>query len=704
MNWFGGSALLLLAAAIASGQITIYTTSLPDGAVAVPYLGEEGPVTLYASGQDTSAPILWSVVKGSLPDGLTLSSDGTITGTPLVAGLFSFVVEADQLAASTEVPYSAQQPLTINITGANLAITPLTLPGGRVGVPYSQTFSATGVNSGDIAGWTVATGTLPAGLSLSDAGVLSGTPTTAGAYPFVIRLSDRTAAGPLLTTTQSYTLIVTTNTPLAITTGPNLPQGTVGIAYAQQIVATGGVPQYLWKLETGALPDGVSLDPATGSISGKPGTAGTFNFQLSATDQAAVKVTSAFTLVIAPTLSISSGPGLPPGAVGATYSSTLAVIGGASPYKWSVAVTAGPLPPGLVLDPASGLLSGKPTATGTFQFLAGVADSTGQTASKLLSIAIEGALTLGPASPLPNGTVGVAYQAQFAATGGTPNYAWSVAAGAFPAGLTLDPASGLLSGTPTASGTFTVTVATKDAAQTATKVYSLTIAPLPVVSITGLPDTPTPATQPSLGVALSAPYTVDLTGHASLTFAPDNGSDDPAVQFTTGGRSADFTIPAGATQAVFGSSAPGVQTGTVAGTITITIHVFAAGADVTPTPAPTKVLRIAPASPVITSAKLVASSTGFNLVVLGFATSREVTGATVHLTPVAGTQLGTSDFNIALTTAFTAWYQDPASIQFGSQFSLTIPFTVQNVSNAVTSATVTLTNSQGTSAPANATF
>jgi hypothetical protein len=176
------------------------------------------------------------------------------------------------------------------------------------------------------------------------------------------------------------------------------------------------------------------------------------------------------------------------------------------------------------------------------------------------------------------------------------------------------------------------------------------------------------------------------------------------VQFTTGGRSADFQIPAGSTQAVFGGSSLGVQTGTVAGTITITLQTFAAGVDVTPTPAPTQVMRIAGSPPVITSAKLVATSTGFNLVVIGYATTREITGATVHLTPASGAQLATSDFTISLTSVFTAWYQDPNSAQYGSQFSLNIPFSVQNVANAVGSLTVTLANSQGTSASANATF
>ncbi len=104
------------------------------------------------------------------------------------------------------------------------------------------------------------------------------------------------------------------------------------------------------------------------------------------------------------------------------------------------------------------------------------------------------------------------------------------------------------------------------------------------------------------------------------------------MQFTSGGRNVNFQIPAGATQAVFSTSTLGVQTGTVAGTITITLQIFASGADVTPTPPPTRVLRIAAGPPVITSASLVANTTGFSLNVVGYATSREVTGATIHLT------------------------------------------------------------------------
>jgi hypothetical protein len=221
----------------------------------------------------------------------------------------------------------------------------------------------------------------------------------------------------------------------------------------------------------------------------------------------------------------------------------------------------------LALDPSTGHLTGTPTAGGNYQFLAGVSDAAEHTASKLLTLNIAAVLTITTASPLPDGAVGSAYQLQLTATGGTPAYTWSIATGVLPAGLAINPATGMLSGTPTAGGAFDVTIGVKDAVQSVTKPYRLTIVvpALPAVKITGLPDSPPPATQPALGIGLDAPYALDITGHATLTFAPDSAADDPAVQFTSGGRSADFQIPAGSTQAVFGSSTLGVQTGTVAG-------------------------------------------------------------------------------------------------------------------------------------------
>jgi len=384
----------------------------------------------------------------------------------------------------------------------------------------------------------------------------------------------------------------------------------------------------------------------------------------------------------------------------------LAATGGTTPYTWSVLPEAGSLPPGITLDAATGRLAGTPKASGAFRFTAQAADSAGRTSGKSFTIQIVDAVVIVTASPLPGGTVGSPYQQQLSATGGNPPYTWSLSAGALPAGIALDPATGTLSGTPSAAGAFDITVAVSDAIQSVTKPFRLSIGvpALPPVVITGLPDSGSPATQPTLGISLNDKYPLELTGQATLTFAPDSGVDDPAVQFTTGGRTVTFRIPAGATQAIFSGPSIGVQTGTVSGLITITTRLSAAGSDVTPTPVPAKVLRIAKAAPVIISAVGVRNGGGFDLVVVGYATPREVATAMIKLTPATGTSLETSEFTVLLTGVFPAWYQSAASAAYGSQFTLRIPFTVQNATNAVSSVTVSLTNAQGASTAATANF
>jgi len=312
---------------------------------------------------------------------------------------------------------------------------------------------------------------------------------------------------------------------------------------------------------------------------------------------------------------------------------------------------------------------------------------------------------------LSGGTAGVPYSATLGATGGygTGTYAFSVVSGALPLGITLS-AGGILSGAPTAVGTstFTVQVTSTQSGQplTATQSFTITVgvAPAPAVTITGLPDTPAPATQPTLGVSAASTYPIAIQGTVTLTFAPDSGPDDPNVQFTTGGRSTTFQIAAGSLLAQFPGSAPGVQTGTVAGTITLTLTLTAAGVDITPTPAPAQVLVVAKSAPAITSAAVTPTSGGFNLVVVGYSTTRDMVSAAITFTPTSGVTLASNSTTVSLSQVFTAWYQSSTSAPFGSMFSLEIPFIIQNGTNPLASISVALTNSQGSSATTTAAF
>jgi len=179
--------------------------------------------------------------------------------------------------------------------------------------------------------------------------------------------------------------------------------------------------------------------------------------------------------------------------VGTAYSLTLSATGGTPPYNNWV-LTSGALPPGLTLDASSGIISGVPSsATGSpFSFSVIVKDTNGTVSppqSLSITISLPSGLTIITSSPLPAGTVGVPYSQAFAATSGvTPYKSWAITVGSIPPGTSLSTLggilTGLLSGTPTAAGTFSFTVQVTDNAGTAAaKQFSLTINPSGAVTV-----------------------------------------------------------------------------------------------------------------------------------------------------------------------------------------------------------------------------
>ena len=195
-----------------------------------------------------------------------------------------------------------------------------------------------------------------------------------------------------------------------------------------------------------------------------------------------------------------------------------------------------------------------------------------------------------------------------------------------------------------------------------------------------------------------------LIGQIVMTFAPDAAVplDDPSIQFATGGRTVSFTIPAGSTTAVFSISSMALQTGTVAGTINLALSLQSDKGDVNTSV--TRALHVLRAAPVARSMEAVRTATGFELRITGYSTPLQVTAAVVQLTPTAGTALQTTELTIPLTDLANSWYQSSVAAPFGSQFVLTLPFTVQGNTTGIDSASVRLVNAQGTSAPATAKF
>ncbi|MGB7731153.1 MAG: Ig domain-containing protein [Candidatus Acidiferrum sp.] len=267
----------------------------------------------------------------------------------------------------------------------------------------------------------------------------------------------------------------------------SLPGGTAEKAYSETLTASGGTAPYSWSVSAGMLPAGLTLAAAIGTISGTPTTAGSFSFTAMVTDSSTPTAETAtqplsITVTAAPAPVSITTTSLANGQQGTTYSASLAATGGTTPYTWSISASS--LPPGLNLNASTGAISGTPTAAGTFGFTVKVTDSTtptAQSATQKLSIAVAAAQT--PVSItttfLPEGQQGNTYTATLlTARGGVTPYSWSVSAGALPAGLTLS-SSGTLSGVPTASGSFAVTIKVKDSttptAETNTASFTITI-------------------------------------------------------------------------------------------------------------------------------------------------------------------------------------------------------------------------------------
>jgi len=236
--------------------------------------------------------------------------------------------------------------------------------------------------------WTLASGSLPAGISLNSAGIIFGTPTTGGTSTFTLKVTDSSPSAPL-SAQQTFTLNV-----IGVLTVPGgtLSDGTVGIAYSATLPSSGGTPPLAWGIYSGSIPSGLVLQ-RNGVISGTPTTTGTYTFTVRVVDSSPVQqnfTSPNFTITINPAgpLAIST-TALMDGTVALAYQGQLVATGGSPPLAWTVLT--GNLPTGLALNPTTGAITGSPSgAPGTYSFTVQVSDSSSpvQTATQQLSITI----------------------------------------------------------------------------------------------------------------------------------------------------------------------------------------------------------------------------------------------------------------------------------------------------------------------------
>jgi uncharacterized protein YhjY with autotransporter beta-barrel domain len=467
----------------------------PNGALTVPY-------NYTVTANNGTGPYTFALIAGALPNGLSLGAGGGITGTPTVAGAFNFT-----LRATDSVNNVGSQAFTVNIGANILTVTPPTLPNGTRNVAYSQNFGATG-GTGTYT-FARTSGALPPGMSLTNAGLLSGTPTSSGTFNFDIQATDTN----FNTGTTSYALVINP-APLTINP-PTLPAGTAGTAYNSAVVASGGNGNYSYTVLSGALPTGLTLG-AGGAITGTPTVPGSYAFTIQATDTSPNTGTRNYTIDIGTANSLTLAPTtLPNGTNGTAYNQTVTASGAVGSV--SFALVSGALPAGLSIS-SGGVISGTPNGSGLSTFTVGATDSAGNTGSQLYNVNIgTSALTVTPAT-LPAGTRNIAYSQNVGATGGTGGpYTFTISGGALPAGLTMNSA-GLISGTPTTAGPASFTVRALDGlGNFGTRLYSVNIGTVTLtVNPATLPDAVfgRPYSQTVFATGGTAPYTYLISAGA----------------------------------------------------------------------------------------------------------------------------------------------------------------------------------------------
>jgi hypothetical protein len=485
--------------------VTIITSDLPEGNIGTDYYA-----VLQASGGVGATSYYWWLEPGSdLPEGMTLSEYGGLFGIPLEAGSFDLTISASDWGNTT---HKATKTLTLFLDN-RLAIPPDSPPEGIVTRPYSFTPRAMG-GAAPYA-WSIVGGNTAGVFSIdSSTGEIRANPLIdqAGDYSLNVQATD--ASEPTQSATQLFNVHII---PAPSFGDVSLPTASPDVDYWGSVGVSGGRTPRTITLVSGSLPPGLALsDPWIYdffSLNGRPTTPGDFTFTLELADATSPPLTvrQEFQLRVSEKLQIIT-TNLPSGNFAEPYLANVTATGGVPPYTWS-----GFLTQELYLDSSTGEIFGYPTTWGeNVPATIRVRDSAvfPQSATRDYEMSFANLLKI-RTTALPPARVGGNYRVRLRATGGLEPYTWSVASGAVPQGLSLDPSTGQIQGTATTSQVGTFTVRVTDAATPA----QTSDQPLTLVATTnpGRNDTMATASPLSNGVfpASLSPFADPVSGPAN---------------------------------------------------------------------------------------------------------------------------------------------------------------------------------------------
>jgi hypothetical protein len=404
-----------------------------------------------------SAPHSWELTGGSLPAGVALNSDGVIIGRPQNDGTFPFRA---RVADATKTV--AEQAFRLRVGSGLTLLSAAELPSSSVGSPYQHQLAAGGGTPP--LRWSVSGGALPPGLTLErSSGVVRGQSSGAGRFNFEVMVQDSARASAV----QSFQLEVQSS--LKIVTAAILPDANLSRVYAKPLELEGGNWPYRWALAGGALPAGLQLDESSGTVRGTPSIAGNYEFDIEVRDAFRATATQRFRLAVTTLLEIQTAYDLPEAAGSGAYTQTLRASGGRPPYLWKV--VEGALPKDFTLDSTAGVVSGVPTTRGDYRFTVEVSDGLGTKANRLFRLSVIPALRFNDRGALPHAIAGERYTQAVEVSGGQAPHSWTVQEGALPEGVTLEPTTGVVGGTPQTPGRYRFAVQVTDAKEASARQF-----------------------------------------------------------------------------------------------------------------------------------------------------------------------------------------------------------------------------------------